>query len=162
GLIDLVVVNLYPFEATLATGADEARLVENIDVGGPAMIRAAAKNFDFVAVVTAPADYKSICEEMAAKDGALSRATRPRLPAAALARTASYDATIAGWMNKEAPLAPRFILAGELKQPLRYGENPHQQAAFYAGGDARPGVATARQIQGKELSYNNLNDTDAA
>src|SRR5579871_688382 len=122
GLIDLVVVNLYPFEATLATGADEARLVENIDVGGPAMIRAAAKNFDFVAVVTSPGDYKSVCEEMTAKEGALSRATRRRLAAAAFARTASYDATIAGWMNKEAPLGGRFILAGALKQPLRYGE----------------------------------------
>jgi len=162
GLIDLVVVNLYPFEATLATGADEARLVENIDVGGPAMIRAAAKNFDFVAVVTSASDYKSVCEEMAAKEGALSRATRRRLAAAAFARSSAYDAAIAGWMNKETPLGARFILAGELKQPLRYGENPHQQAAFYAGGDVRPGVATARQIQGKELSYNNLNDTDAA
>jgi phosphoribosylaminoimidazolecarboxamide formyltransferase/IMP cyclohydrolase len=162
GLIDLVVVNLYPFEATLAGGADEARLVENIDVGGPAMIRAAAKNFDFVAVVTSPGDYKAVQEEMAVKDGALSRATRRRLSAAAFARASAYDAAIAGWMNKEAPLASRLILAGELKQPLRYGENPHQQAAFYIAGEARPGVATARQIQGKELSYNNLNDTDAA
>jgi AICAR transformylase/IMP cyclohydrolase PurH len=162
GLIDLVVVNLYPFEATLASGADEARLVENIDVGGPAMIRAAAKNFDFVAVVTSPADYKAVQEEMALKESALSRATRRRLSASAFARTSAYDAAIAGWMNKEAPLASRLILAGELKQSLRYGENPHQQAAFYLSGEARPGVATARQIQGKELSYNNLNDTDAA
>ena len=99
---------------------------------------------------------------MAAKEGALSRATRRRLAAAAFARTSAYDAAIAGWMNREAPLGSRFILAGALKQPLRYGENPHQQAAFYAGGEARPGVATARQIQGKELSYNNLNDTDTA
>ena len=162
GLIDLVVVNLYPFEAALAGGADEARLVENIDVGGPAMIRAAAKNFDFVAVVTSPGDYKTVQEEMAAKDGALSRTTRRRLSAAAFARTSAYDAAISCWMNKEAPLGTRLILAGELKQSLRYGENPHQQAAFYIGGEARPGVATARQIQGKELSYNNLNDTDAA
>jgi len=161
-LIDLVVVNLYPFEAALAGGADEARLVENIDVGGPAMIRAAAKNFDFVAVVTSPGDYKAVQEEMAAKDGALSRATRRRLSASAFARTSAYDAAIAGWMNKDTPLASRLILAGELKQSLRYGENPHQQAAFYKAGEARPGVATARQIQGKELSYNNLNDTDAA
>ncbi|HEX3065900.1 MAG TPA: bifunctional phosphoribosylaminoimidazolecarboxamide formyltransferase/IMP cyclohydrolase, partial [Dongiaceae bacterium] len=161
-LIDLVVVNLYPFEAALAGGADEARLVENIDVGGPAMIRAAAKNFDFVAVVTSPGDYKAVQEEMAAKDGALSRATRRRLSASAFARTSAYDAAIAGWMNKDTPLASRLILAGELKQSLRYGENPHKQAAFYKAGEARPGVATARQIQGKELSYNNLNDTDAA
>ncbi|HYV89103.1 MAG TPA: bifunctional phosphoribosylaminoimidazolecarboxamide formyltransferase/IMP cyclohydrolase, partial [Candidatus Polarisedimenticolia bacterium] len=161
-LIDLVVVNLYPFEAALAGGADEARLVENIDVGGPAMIRAAAKNFDFVAVVTSPGDYKAVQEEMAAKDGALSRATRRRLSASAFARTSAYDAAIAGWMNKDTPLASRLILAGELKQSLRYGENPHQEAAFYKAGEARPGVATARQIQGKELSYNNLNDTDAA
>ncbi len=162
GLIDLVVVNLYPFEATLATGADEARLVENIDVGGPAMIRAAAKNFDFVAVATSPADYVAIEAEMRKTEGSLSRATRRRLAAAAFARTAAYDAAIAGWMNRAAPLAPRFTLSGDLKQPLRYGENPHQQAAFYAGGETRPGVATSRQLQGKELSYNNLNDTDAA
>jgi phosphoribosylaminoimidazolecarboxamide formyltransferase/IMP cyclohydrolase len=162
GLIDLVVVNLYPFEATLASGADEAHLIENIDVGGPAMIRAAAKNFDFVAVATSPADYEAIRAEMAENEGALSRATRRRLAASAFARTAAYDAAIAGWMNSGAPLASRLILAGQLKQQLRYGENPHQQAAFYAGGEARPGVATARQLQGKELSYNNLNDTDAA
>src|SRR5258706_2936779 len=140
GLIDLVVVNLYPFEATLASGADEARLVENIDVGGPAMIRAAAKNFDFVAVATSPADYPGIVAEMGEREGALSRATRRRLSAAAFARTAAYDAAIAGWMTREAPLAGRLILAGALKQPLRYGENPHQQAAFYASDDRRPGV----------------------
>ena len=162
GLIDLVVVNLYPFEATLATGADEARLVENIDVGGPAMIRAAAKNFDFVAVATSPVDYAAIEAEMRKTDGSLSRTTRRGLAAAAFARTAAYDAAIAGWMNRAVPLAPRFMLSGQLKQPLRYGENPHQQAAFYAGGETRPGVATSRQLQGKELSYNNLNDTDAA
>ncbi len=162
GLIDLVVVNLYPFEATVASGAVEAHSIENIDVGGPAMIRAAAKNFDFVAVATSPADYPAIRAEMAQKEGALGLATRRRLAASAFARTAAYDAAIAGWMNRAAPLAPRLILAGELKQRLRYGENPHQQAAFYVGGEVRPGVATARQLQGKELSYNNLNDTDAA
>ena len=161
-LIDLVVVNLYPFEATLASGAAETHCIENIDVGGPAMIRAAAKNFDFVAVATSPADYEAIRAEMAEKEGALGSTTRRRLAALAFARTAAYDAAIAGWMNRAAPLASRLILAGELKQPLRYGENPHQQAAFYTGGEARPGVATARQLQGKELSYNNLNDTDAA
>ena len=162
GLIDLVVVNLYPFEATLASGAEEARLVENIDVGGPAMIRAAAKNFDFVAVATSPADYAAIEAEMREREGSLSRATRRRLAAAAFARTAAYDAAIAGWMNRATPLGGRLTLSGDLKQPLRYGENPHQQAAFYASGERRPGVATAHQLQGKELSYNNLNDTDAA
>ena len=160
--IDLLVSNLYPFEATLASGADEATCIENIDVGGPAMIRAAAKNHDFVAVVTSPADYAAIMEEMAAKQGALGLATRKRLAAAAFARTAAYDAAIASWMNRAEPLAPRLVLAGERRQMLRYGENPHQQAAFNATAEQRPGVASARQLQGKELSYNNLNDTDAA
>jgi phosphoribosylaminoimidazolecarboxamide formyltransferase/IMP cyclohydrolase len=162
GLIDLVVANLYPFEATVASGADEATCIENIDVGGTAMIRAAAKNAEFVAVATSPGDYGDIQAEMGRKQGALGIETRRRLAASAFARTSAYDAAIAGWMNRAAPLASRLILAGELKQPLRYGENPHQQAAFYTGGNARPGVATARQLQGKELSYNNLNDTDAA
>jgi len=160
--IDLLVSNLYPFEATLAAGADEAACIENIDVGGPAMIRAAAKNHDFVAVVTAPGDYADVMGEMAAKDGAIGIEMRRRLAAAAFARTAAYDAAIAGWMNRARPLAPRLVLAGERRQMLRYGENPHQEAAFYATADKRPGVATARQLQGKELSYNNLNDTDAA
>jgi phosphoribosylaminoimidazolecarboxamide formyltransferase / IMP cyclohydrolase len=160
--IDLLVSNLYPFEATLASGAGEADCIENIDVGGPAMIRAAAKNHDFVAVVTSPGDYAPITEEMSAKKGALGLATRKRLAAAAFARTAAYDAAIASWMNRATPLAPRLVLAGERRQMLRYGENPHQQAAFYATAEQRPGVASARQLQGKELSYNNLNDTDAA
>ena len=160
--IDLLVSNLYPFEATVASGADEAACIENIDVGGPAMIRAAAKNHDFVAVVTSPADYAAIIEEMAAKKSALGLATRKRLAAAAFARTAAYDAAIASWMARAEPLAPRLVLAGERRQMLRYGENPHQQAAFYATAEQRPGVASARQLQGKELSYNNLNDTDAA
>ena len=160
--IDLLVSNLYPFEATLGAGADEATCIENIDVGGPAMIRAAAKNHDFVAVATSPADYALITAEMTAKKGALGLALRRKLAAAAFARTASYDAAIAGWMSRDEPLAPRLILAGERRQMLRYGENPHQRAAFYVTGERRPGVATARQLQGKELSYNNLNDTDAA
>jgi phosphoribosylaminoimidazolecarboxamide formyltransferase / IMP cyclohydrolase len=160
--IDLVAVNLYPFEATVADGADETACIENIDVGGPAMIRAAAKNHDFVAVLTAPADYAEVVAEMTAKGGSLGSALRRRLAAAAFARTAAYDAAIAGWMNRSEPLAQRFVLPGERRQLLRYGENPHQQAAFYAGTATRPGVATARQLQGKELSYNNLNDTDAA
>lgn len=160
--IDLLVANLYPFEATVAAGADEAACIENIDVGGPAMIRAAAKNHDFVAVVTSPADYALVTAEMMASGGGLGLATRKRLAAAAFARTAAYDAAIAGWMNRAEPLAPRLILAGERRQMLRYGENPHQQAAFYVTAEHRPGVASASQLQGKELSYNNLNDTDAA
>ena len=160
--IDLLVSNLYPFEATVAAGAAEDACIENIDVGGPAMIRAAAKNHDFVAVVTAPADYEAVMAEMTAKKGALGLALRKRLAAAAFARTAAYDAAIAAWMSRAEPLAPRLILAGERRQMLRYGENPHLLAAFYATSERRPGVASARQLQGKELSYNNLNDTDAA
>jgi phosphoribosylaminoimidazolecarboxamide formyltransferase/IMP cyclohydrolase len=160
--IDLLVVNLYPFEATVDKGAGFEDCIENIDIGGPAMIRAAAKNHDFVAVATSPADYALITAEMTAKKGALGLALRKKLAAAAFARTASYDAAIAGWMGRDEPLAPRLILAGERRQMLRYGENPHQRAAFYVTSERRPGVATARQLQGKELSYNNLNDTDAA
>jgi len=160
--IDLLVVNLYPFEETLGRAAPFDDCVENIDIGGPAMIRAAAKNHADVAVIVDPADYATLAAELEAQGGATGIALRRRLAAKAFARTAAYDAAIAGWMNRAAPLAPRLILAGELKQRLRYGENPHQQAAFYVGGEVRPGVATARQLQGKELSYNNLNDTDAA
>ena len=162
--IDLVAVNLYPFEATLAAGADAATCEENIDIGGPAMIRAAAKNHDFVTVVTDPDAYETVIAEMRATGGATGAALRARLAATAFAHTAAYDATIAAWMNARAarPFPPRLILAGRLRQTLRYGENPHQQAALYMGGPARPGVAGAEQIQGKALSYNNLNDTDAA
>ncbi|HWA44753.1 MAG TPA: bifunctional phosphoribosylaminoimidazolecarboxamide formyltransferase/IMP cyclohydrolase [Hypericibacter adhaerens] len=162
--IDLVVINLYPFEATVAKGAGYEDCVENIDIGGPAMIRAAAKNHDFVAVVTDPADYEALMAEMKAKGGATSLGLRRRLAALAYARTASYDAAIARWMQGEQQdrFPRRFVLAGERQQMLRYGENPHQEAAFYATAEKRPGVATARQLQGKELSYNNLNDTDAA
>jgi phosphoribosylaminoimidazolecarboxamide formyltransferase/IMP cyclohydrolase len=162
--IDLVVINLYPFEATVAKGAAYEDCVENIDIGGPALIRAAAKNHDFVAVVTDPVDYDALMEEMAAKGGATSLALRRRLASLAYARTAAYDAAIARWMQgqEEDRFPRRFVLGGERKQMLRYGENPHQQAAFYATSDPRPGIATARQLQGKELSYNNLNDTDAA
>jgi phosphoribosylaminoimidazolecarboxamide formyltransferase/IMP cyclohydrolase len=162
--IDLLVVNLYPFEATVAKGADFAACIENIDIGGPALIRAAAKNHAFVTVVTAPADYPSVMEEMTAHGGATSPEFRRRLAARAYARTAAYDAAISGWFaNTLGETFPRRLtFSGRLKQTLRYGENPHQQAAFYVGGEARPGVATARQLQGKELSFNNLNDTDAA
>jgi len=160
--IDLVAVNLYPFEATVAGGAKFEDCVENIDIGGPALIRAAAKNHDFVTVLTAPDHYAIILAELAAHGGT-TLATRRALAAAAYARTAAYDSAIATWFAAQngEDFPKDFTIAGKLKQTLRYGENPHQSAAFYATG-ARPGVATAVQVQGKELSYNNFNDTDAA
>ena len=157
--IDLVCVNLYPFEATVASGAGPDDCVENIDIGGPAMIRAAAKNADHVAVLTDPAQYADIIAALAA--GGTTREQRVALAGAAYARTAAYDAAIAAWFARAEPFPERMTLSGTKRQSLRYGENPHQQAAFYVNG-TRAGVATARQIQGKELSYNNLNDTDAA
>lgn len=161
--IDLLAVNLYPFEATVAKGADYATVIENIDIGGPAMIRAAAKNHAFVAVVTDHEDYAAIIEEMG-EDASLDLDTRKRLAQRAYSRTAAYDAAVSGWMagavGEDTPRRRAF--AGQLAQSLRYGENPHQQAAFYTDGSNRAGVATARQWQGKELSYNNINDTDAA
>ncbi len=162
--IDLVVVNLYPFEATVARGADFPTCVENIDIGGPALIRASAKNHDFVTVVVDPADYAPVIAELAANKGATTLALRRRLAAKAYARTASYDSAIANWFaGQEGETFPeRLTLAAERVQVLRYGENPHQQAAFYSDGSKRPGVATARMVQGKELSYNNIGDTDAA
>ncbi len=163
--IDLLVVNLYPFEAAVAGGADAATCVETIDIGGPALIRAAAKNHCSVTVVVDTGDYEDVMAEMKTGGGATTPALRKRLAATAYARTASYDAAISAWFNRTAgePFPRRLALAGELRQRLRYGENPHQEAAFYvAGGEAGCGVATAEQIQGKELSYNNLNDTDAA
>ena len=162
--IDLVVVNLYPFEATVAGGAGYDDCVENIDIGGPAMIRAAAKNHDFVTIVTEPEDYEAVIAELDEKDGCTTLALRRRLAQRAYARTAAYDAAISGWLAGQLgeTFPPRTSLSGKLVQTLRYGENPHQQAAFYATGEQRPGVATAIQLQGKELSYNNLNDTDAA
>ena len=160
--IDLVVVNLYPFEATVAAGASAEACVENIDIGGPALIRAAAKNHAFVTVVTEPAQYDAVLDEIAAQGGT-SLETRRGLAAAAYARTAEYDAAIAAWFAGQAGEAFPAVLtvSGRRAQMLRYGENPHQQAAFYVNGD-RSGIASARQVQGKELSYNNLNDTDAA
>ena len=162
--IDLVVVNLYPFEATVARGADFTTCVENIDIGGPALIRASAKNHDFVTVVVDPADYAAVLDELGAHSGATTLALRRKLAAKAYARTAAYDSAIADLVRRAAgrDLPERLTLAAERVQTLRYGENPHQQAAFYADGSQRPGVATARQVQGKELSYNNINDTDAA
>ncbi|MFN3459863.1 MAG: bifunctional phosphoribosylaminoimidazolecarboxamide formyltransferase/IMP cyclohydrolase [Oceanibaculum sp.] len=162
--IDLLVVNLYPFEATVAKGADFDEAIENIDIGGPAMIRAAAKNHGFVAVVVDPADYAPLKQEMAENKGAVSLALRKKLAAAAYARTGAYDAAISTWFAGQLgdTFPRRIAIGGELKQVLRYGENPHQQAAFYTGGAPRIGIATATQLQGKELSFNNLNDTDAA
>jgi phosphoribosylaminoimidazolecarboxamide formyltransferase/IMP cyclohydrolase len=159
--IDLVAVNLYPFEETVARGADAETTVENIDIGGPAMIRAAAKNHDFVAVLTDPAQYAEVAASLAA--GGTDLTLRRRLAGEAYARTAAYDAAIAAWFaaERQERFPDRFAISGRLRQTLRYGENPHQTAAFYVT-DSRPGVATARQAQGKELSYNNLNDTDAA
>lgn len=162
--IDLLVVNLYPFEAAVAKGADFAQCIENIDIGGPAMIRAAAKNHASVTVVVEPEDYALVLKEIAAGKGATSPELRRRLAAKAYARTAAYDAAISTWFaarnGEDMPTYRAF--GGRLKQELRYGENPHQKAAFYATGDQRPGVGTLTQHQGKELSYNNLNDTDAA
>ena len=162
--IDLVVVNLYPFEATVARGAGFEECVENIDIGGPTLIRAAAKNHDFVAVVTDPADYEALTAELAAHDGATTLELRRKLAALAYSRTAAYDSAISGWFARQAgdSFTPVLTFGGRLAQSLRYGENPHQQAALYLGGPARPGVGSAVQVQGKELSYNNLNDTDAA
>src|SRR5580698_9865763 len=162
--IDLLVVNLYPFEATVEKGADFEECIENIDIGGPAMIRAAAKNHDDVAVVVEASDYQAVLDELKANQGATTLSLRRRLAAKAYARTAAYDAAISNWfageLNTEAPDFRAF--GGRLIQALRYGENPHQKAAFYRLPDHRAGVATARQLQGKELSYNNINDTDAA
>jgi phosphoribosylaminoimidazolecarboxamide formyltransferase/IMP cyclohydrolase len=162
--IDLLVVNLYPFEATVENGAGIEDCIENIDIGGPAMIRAAAKNHDDVAVVVEPQDYQAVLDELAANKGATTLTLRRRLAAKAYARTAAYDAAISNWFAAQLKTdAPDYrAIGGRLIQALRYGENPHQQAAFYRTPDRRPGVATARQLQGKELSYNNINDTDAA
>ena len=162
--IDLLVVSLYPFEATVAKGADFETCIENIDIGGPAMIRAAAKNHAEVAVVVDPSDYAAVLAELRQHGGATTLALRRKLAAKAYARTGVYDAAISNWFADQlSDPAPAFrAIGGHLIEPLRYGENPHQSAAFYRIGDLRPGVATARQVQGKKLSYNNINDTDAA
>jgi phosphoribosylaminoimidazolecarboxamide formyltransferase/IMP cyclohydrolase len=162
--IDLVVVNLYPFEEVRRSGADYASIVENIDIGGPAMVRASAKNHAYVAIVTDPDDYASVLNALEMNIGSLSLEFRQKLAAKAFARTAAYDAAISGWfadtLDVEHPTWRAF--GGRLDSVMRYGENPHQQAGFYVTGEKRPGVATARQLQGKQLSYNNINDTDAA
>jgi len=162
--IDLLVVNLYPFEATVERGAGYDDCVENIDIGGPAMIRAAAKNHADVAVVVDADDYAAVLADLDAHDGATTLKLRQRLAAKAYARTAAYDAAISNWfaatLNDDAPTYRAF--GGKLAEALRYGENPHQSAAFYRTPNRRFGVATATQLQGKQLSYNNINDTDAA
>ncbi|MEJ0074136.1 MAG: bifunctional phosphoribosylaminoimidazolecarboxamide formyltransferase/IMP cyclohydrolase [Alphaproteobacteria bacterium] len=162
--IDLLVVNLYPFEATVAKGAAYDDCIENIDIGGPAMIRAAAKNHNDVAVVVDADDYARLLDELRAHGGATTLALRKSLAQKAYARTAAYDAAISNWFANELGEAETAYRAfgGKLLQPLRYGENPHQSAAFYRTPEQRFGVATMRQVQGKELSYNNINDTDAA
>ena len=162
--IDLVVVNLYPFEETVAKGADFDTCIENIDIGGPAMIRSAAKNHAGVTVIVDPADYGVVIADMKTNAGAVTALTRRQLAARAYARTASYDAAISAWFAGQlGEDYPRwFSFGGKLKQTLRYGENPHQTAALYVTGEKRAGVASALQVQGKELSYNNINDTDAA
>lgn len=162
--IDLCVVNLYPFQQTVASGADEATVVENIDIGGPALIRGAAKNHAHVTVIVDPSDYDLLLEELAANDGATSLAFRKQMALKAYGRTAAYDAAISTWfaqtLGESAPSYQAF--AGRRSQILRYGENPHQHAALYLDGSTRAGVATGTLHQGKELSYNNINDTDAA
>ncbi len=164
GAIDLLVVNLYPFEATVAAGADYDTVIENIDIGGPAMIRAAAKNHAFVNVVVDVTDYTAVLAELDANEGQTTRAFRQKLAQTAYARTGAYDAAVSTWMASAiGEAAPRRrVFAGTLSETMRYGENPHQDAAFYTDGSSIPGVATATQHQGKALSYNNINDTDAA
>ena len=162
--IDLVVVNLYPFEATVAGGASDDDAIEMIDIGGPALLRAAAKNHASVTVVTDPADYGQVIAEIKATGGATSETLRRTLAANAFARTAAYDAAIARWFSARLgePLPARLTVTATRRELMRYGENPHQRAAFYVTDGTRPSVAAARQVQGKALSYNNLADADAA
>lgn len=167
GGIDLLVVNLYPFVQTVQSGKDFDECIENIDIGGPAMIRAAAKNHEFVTIITDPQDYKAVLEDMKINDGGVTRKLRRQLAATAFSLTATYDSNISSWFVKQLGedfgFPRRISFSGNLKQTLRYGENPHQSASLYTiDNDLRPGAARAKQLQGKELSYNNLNDTDAA
>ena len=166
GGIDLVVVNLYPFAATVAKGAARDEIIENIDIGGPAMVRSSAKNHAFVTIITEPEDYAAVIAEMDAHAGATSLALRQRLAATAFAHTAAYDGMIAQWFafaDQGQSFPATLPLTAKLASELRYGENPHQQAALYlSNGPAARGIAQAEQVQGKELSYNNINDADAA
>lgn len=161
--IDLAVINLYPFEDVRAKGGDYPTTVENIDIGGPAMIRASAKNHAYVTVITDASDYAGLLAELGA-GAATSFAFRQKMAAKAYARTAAYDTAISGWFAEvlETPMPLHRTIGGVLKEEMRYGENPHQKAGFYITGENRPGVATATLLQGKQLSYNNINDTDAA
>lgn len=162
--IDVVVINLYPFEDVRAAGGDYPTTVENIDIGGPAMIRASAKNHAYVAILTDPADYPELLEQLSSDAGQTAYSFRQRLAAKAFARTAAYDTMISNWFADALSIdTPRHrVIGGALKEEMRYGENPHQKAAFYVTGEQRPGVSTAALLQGKQLSYNNINDTDAA
>jgi phosphoribosylaminoimidazolecarboxamide formyltransferase/IMP cyclohydrolase len=164
--IDLVVVNLYPFLQTLMRGADRDTIIENIDIGGPSMVRSAAKNHAHVAIVTSPADYAALLAELDANNGATTLDLRKSLAAKAFALTAEYDAIVSQWFafgDQQQRWPDSWTFSSKLKMPLRYGENPHQQAALYLPvGPAARGIAQAEQVQGKELSYNNLNDANAA
>jgi len=163
--IDMLVINLYPFVETMKSGANFDECIENIDIGGPAMIRAAAKNHAFVSIVTDPQDYERVLNDMESHGGSVTLNTRRALASRAFALTATYDSNIASWFSwqREEECPRRISFSGTLKQTLRYGENPHQKASLYITDDSdRPGAATASQVQGKELSYNNLNDTNAA
>ncbi|UNE54131.1 bifunctional phosphoribosylaminoimidazolecarboxamide formyltransferase/IMP cyclohydrolase [Bartonella machadoae] len=162
--IDLLVVNLYSFEETAQSGAERQMIIENIDIGGPAMIRAAAKNHAYTGVITAVSDYDAVLAELKKHDGCLSLSMRRQLALRAYAHTAAYDAAIAAWFAQDLKIeTPSWqSFSGHLESVMRYGENPHQQAAFYRNNEKRFGVATAKLLQGKALSYNNMNDTDAA
>ena len=166
GAIDLVVVNLYPFEATVAKGAERPEIIENIDIGGPSMVRSAAKNHGFVTILTDPADYDAVIEEMEANDGATGEAFRRRMAAKAYAATAAYDAAISQWFayaDQGETFPESRAMASTLVSTLRYGENPHQKAALYVPRRVvAKGLPQAEQVQGKELSYNNYNDANAA
>jgi phosphoribosylaminoimidazolecarboxamide formyltransferase/IMP cyclohydrolase len=166
GAIDMVIVNLYPFLQTVMKGADRPEIIENIDIGGPSMVRSAAKNHEFVAIVTDPSDYPALIAEMDASGGATTLDLRKRLAARAFAATATYDGMIASWFGfaDQGEAFPETMpITLKRGSTLRYGENPHQQAAFYsATGPHARGIGQARQVQGKELSYNNYNDADAA
>jgi phosphoribosylaminoimidazolecarboxamide formyltransferase/IMP cyclohydrolase len=161
--IGLVIVNLYPFEATVARGAGFKEVIENIDIGGPSMVRSAAKNHAFTTIITDASDYDELIDEMKSSGGATSDEFRQKMAAKAFARTGSYDSAISTWFAKQQgdEFPQTLNLTATLKQGLRYGENPHQKAAFYSF-ESGTGIGNAIQLQGKELSYNNINDADAA
>lgn len=162
--IDLVVVNLYPFEETVASGSPPQEVIENIDIGGPSMIRSAAKNHDFVTIITAPEDYTLLYDELKNTQGGTSLAFRREMAGKAFSRTASYDASISQWFGAQSDtqFPDRLNITASLHHGLRYGENPHQAAAFYRFDHAQSGLPCAEQLHGKQLSYNNINDCDSA